>query len=171
MPRPSRWTATVASVTTTVEQPFTVSAAGGRGAWCTVADVLAFTGYTVTQPNVTTAQGVIEALLHRVWRDTDVDKRDFYWLTRAVAWQAAYHADHPELLTMMDVSSISQDGLSITFKATSGGMAMYSPIAMRFLSALFRGSNTTIRLNSAFQKNRLTRLGVTAGTSVPWTNL
>ena len=48
---------------------------------------------------------------------------------------------------------------------------MYSPIAMRFLSSLFRGSNTTIRLNSAFQKNRLTKVGITAGSTVPWSNI
>jgi hypothetical protein len=166
----ARFAATFGATVTISDEAFTVGPAGG-GAWCTVADVLAFTGYTVAQANVTTAQGSIEALIHRVWRDTDADKRDYYWLSRAVAWQSAYHFDHPELLTMMDVSSISQDGLSITFKATSASMAMYSPVALRFLSAVFRGSNTTIRFNSAFQKNRLTKLGVTAGTSVPWTNL
>lgn len=167
----ARWTATVGASTTTVQQPFTITSAGGRGAWCTVADVLAYTGYTVSQSNVTTAQGSLEALLHRVWRDTDSAKRDFYWLSRATAWQAAYHFDHPELLTMMDVQSISQDGLSITFKQSATPLAMYSPTALRFLSALFRGSNSTIRLNSAFQKNRLTKIGVTAGSSVPWNNL
>jgi hypothetical protein len=166
----ARFTATFGATVTVSDEAFAVGAAGG-GAWCTVADVLAFTGLTVSQANVTTAQGSIEALIHRVWRDTDSAKRDFYWLSRAVAWQAAYHADHPELLTMMDVQSISQDGLSITFKASGTPMAMYSPTALRFLSALFRGSNTTIRFNSAFQKNRLTKTGATAGTSVPWTNL
>lgn len=167
----ARWTATVASVTTTVEQSFTVIAAGGAGAWCTVADVMAFTGIAVAQANVTTAQGSIEALIHRVWRDSDSAGHDFYWLSRAVAWQAAYHAAHPELLTMMDVQSISQDGLSITFKSSGTPMAMYSPTALRFLSALFRGSNTTLRMNSAFQKNRLVRTAASGGTSVPWTNL
>lgn len=166
----ARFAATFGASTTVSDQSFNVGTPGG-GAWCTVADVLAFTGYTVAQGNVTTAQGSIEALIHRVWRATDSAKRDFYWLTRGVAWQAAYHFDHPELLTMMDVQSISQDGLSITFKNSGTPMAMYSPTALRFLSALFRGSNSTIRMNSAFQKNRLTKLGVTAGSSVPWSNL
>lgn len=166
----ARFAATFGSTVSVSDQPFNVGAPGG-GAWCTVADVLAYTGYTVPQINVTTAQGSIEALLHRVWRPADAAKRDFYWLSRATAWQAAYHADHPELLTMMDVQSISQDGLSITFKQSSTPLAMYSPTSLRFLSALFRGSNSTIRLNSAFQKNRLTKVGVTAGSSVPWNNL
>lgn len=166
----ARFTATFSGNPVVADVAFTIAAAGG-GAWCTVADVLAYTGLAVSSSNVTTAQGSIEALIHRVWRDTDASKRDFYWLSRAVAWQAAYHAAHPELLTMMDVQSISQDGLSITFKSSGTPMAMYSPTALRFLSALFRGSNTTVRFNSAFQKNRLTKIGATAGTSVPWRNL
>jgi hypothetical protein len=71
----------------------------------------------------------------------------------------------------MDVQSISQDGLQITFKGTSQAVQIYSPVALRCLSNLYRGSNSTIRFNSAFQKNRLTRTGVTAGSSVPWHNI
>lgn len=141
------------------------------GTWCTVTDVLTYTGRPVTQQDVNAAQGMLEALIHRVWRTTDAGKRDYYWLTRACAWQALYVNAHPELATMMDVSSISQDGLSITFKQTGQSLAIYSPVALRFLSSLFRGSNTTIRLNSAFQKNRLTRVGITAGSTVPWSNI
>lgn len=141
------------------------------GTWCTVTDVLTYTGRPVTQQDVNTAQGMLEALVHRVWRPTDAERRDYYWLTRACAWQALYVNAHPELLTMMDVSSISQDGLSISFKGSSQSVAMYSPIALRFLSSLFRGSNTTIRLNSAFQKNRPPKVGITAGSTVPWSNI
>lgn len=141
------------------------------GTWCTVTDVLTYTGRPVTQVDVNTAQGMLEALAHRVWRVTDAQRRDFYWLTRACAWQALYVNAHPELLTMMDVQSLSQDGLSISFKGSSQSVAMYSPIALRYLSSLFRGSNTTIRLNSAFQKNRPTNTGVMAGSTVPWTNI
>ena len=137
------------------------------GAWCTVTDVLSFTGAAVTATDVNIAQGMIEALVKRVWRPTDATTRDFYWLTRATAWQAAFVAAHPELLTMMDLRSISQDGLSITFRDGSTPMAMYSPTALRFLSNLFRGSNTTIRMNSAFQKNR-PRRSAGAGSSVAW---
>lgn len=166
-----RWAATVGGVAQSSEEFFTVSPSGGNGAWCSVADVLAFTGDTVEQIDVTVAQQWMEALVRRVWRASDSTKRDFYWLTRATAWQALYVNAHPELKTMMDVQSISQDGLSITFKGSTQSVAIYSPVAMRFLSNLFRGSNGTIRFNSAFQKNRLTKVGVTAGSSVPWSNL
>lgn len=142
------------------------------GTWCSVTDVLTYTGQPgARQEHVNAAQGMLEALIHRVWRSSDSTRRDYYWLTRATAWQALYVSAHPELLTMMDVQSISQDGLSISFKGSAQSLTIYSPIALRFLSSLFRGSNTTIRLNSAFQKNRLTKVGVTAGSSVPWNNL
>jgi hypothetical protein len=169
----ARWTSTVNSQTSTIEQSFTVAGSGGlNGTWCSIADVTTFTGQTVTQQDVVIAQQMVEALIRRVWRPTDATKRDFYWLNKATAWQAFYVNAHPEVLTMMDVSSMSQDGLSINFRqGASQFQALYSPIALRILNDLFRATNSTIRYNSAFQKNRLTKIGVTAGSSVPWNNL
>jgi len=168
-----RWAATVGGVAESSQEGFTVSPTGGNGAWCSVADVLRFTGTAVEQIDVTVAQQWMEALIGRVWRATDSSRSDFYWLTRATAWQALYVNAHPELKTMMDVASISQDGLSITFKGSSQSVAIYSPVALRFLSRLFRASNATLRFNSGFQKNRRARdgVGVTAGVSVPWRNI
>lgn len=142
------------------------------GTWCSVTDVATFTGQPVTQQDVNTAQQMVEALIRRVWRVTDATKRDYYWLQRATAWQALYVSVHPEVLTMMDVSSMSQDGLSIAFRSgASQFQALYAPITLRLLNDLFRATNGTIRYNSAFQKNRLTKIGVTAGSSIPWGNL
>jgi hypothetical protein len=142
------------------------------GTWCTVTDVLTYANAQVTQQDVNVAQVLIEAIVRRVWRVTDVQKRDYYWLMRATAWQARYVAAHPEVLDMMDVQSLSQDGLSITFKSASGQMlALYSPVAVRYLNNLFRGSNSTIRYNSAFQKNRPPRGSLSAGASVPWRSI
>jgi hypothetical protein len=141
------------------------------GTWCTVTDVLTFTSRPVTQADVNVAQQMIEAIVRRVWRETDSTTRDYYWLQRATAWQARYVNAHPEVVDMMDVQSISQDGLGITFKPGAQMAVLYSPITLRLLNDLYRGSNTTIRYNSAFQKNRLTKVGVTAGSSIPWNNL
>jgi hypothetical protein len=169
----ARWTATVDAQSSTTQQTFTITGGGNlAGTWCTITDVTAFTGHTVTQQDVNTAQQMIEALVRRVWRSTDAAKRDFYWLNRATAWQALYVNAHPEVLTMMDVSSMSQDGLSVQFRSgASQFQALYAPITLRFLNDLFRSTNGTIRFNSAFQKNRLTKIGVTAGSSIPWGNL
>lgn len=165
-----RWAATVNGQLESSEEFFAVAPSGG-GAWCSVGDVLKFTGSAVEQIDVTVAQQWMEALIGRVWRATDSSRGDAYWLTRATAWQALYVNAHPELKTMMDVASISQDGLSITFKGSSQSVAIYSPVALRFLSRLFRASNGTLRFNSAFQKNRRAQDGVTAGASVPWRNI
>lgn len=165
------WTATFGAVPNVTSESFTVVNAGGN-CWCALADIPALTGQPApTQEALTAAQGMLEALIHRVWRPSDALRRDFYWLTRACAWQAVYVAAHPELLTMMDVASLSQDGLSITFKGSTSALQLYSPVAMRFLNALFRGSNTTIRLNSAFQKNRPLRTGYDPAPSVSWSRL
>jgi hypothetical protein len=148
----------------------TVTAPPATGTWCTVADVPRICqGATVSAADVTAAQAVIESVIHRVWRVTDADRRDYVWLQRAVAWQSVYVNQHPEVLTMMPIQSWSQDGMSFTLAAGSGsGLSAYvSPVAMRMLDNLFRGSNGTIRFNSAFQKNRARGSGYNG--SVPWT--
>lgn len=140
------------------------------GTWCSLTDVTTYTGSTaVTQTDLNCAQVILEGHIHRIWRSTDSQHRDYYWLTRATAYQALYVHAHPELLTMMSVSSISQDGLAITFKAgDTESVPLLSPVTKRLLGAMFRGSNTSIRMNSAFQKNRQTRVGPGGG-SVSWT--
>lgn len=166
------WNATVSGVSETSSEPFTVSASELPGTWCTVADVALHAGAAVTQQDVNTAQQMVEALIRRVWRQTDATTRDYYWLQRATAWQARYVNAHPEVIDMMDVAAISQDGIGITFRSSDAQMrVLYAPIALRILNDLFRASNTTIRYNSAFQKNRLTKVGVTAGSSIPWGNI
>lgn len=171
------WTATFGTVPNVTTQSFTVASASG-GTWCALTDIPALTGQPQpSQGSLTAAQSMLEALIHRVWRATDVERRDYYWLQRAVAWQAVYVEAHPELATMMDVASISQDGLSIAFRPGTSGVPLYSPTAMRFLDALFRGSNSTIRMNSAFQKNRSRSsrrgygTGAADGPAVTWTRL
>jgi hypothetical protein len=165
------WTATFGTAPNVTTESITVSPLSGS-CWCALSDITALTGQpTPSQSSLTAAQSMLEALIHRVWRPTDVERRDYYWLARAVAWQAVYLEAHPELVTMMDVASISQDGLSITFKGGTGAVQLYSATARRFLDALYRGSNTTIRLNSTFQKNRPLRQGFDPGAAVSWTRL
>jgi hypothetical protein len=140
------------------------------GTWCSLTDVVTYTANAeVTQSDLNVAQVLLEAHIHRIWRATDVQKRDIYWLSRATAFQALYVHAHPELLIMMDPQSISQDGLSITFQQGTQRLPIIAPMALRILDAVFRASNTSIRMNSAFQKNRMVRAGVGSGGSQPWT--
>ncbi len=136
------------------------------GTWCTAVDVESFTGQTVLDTDIAAAQTIVEQAIRRVYRTTDVDSRDYYWLQRGVAWQAVYVHQHPEVLSMMGVQSMAQDGMSFTMPA--GAKLYLSPLAVQALNNLFRGSNTTIRLNSAFQRNRV-RQGSAPGGTQPWT--
>jgi hypothetical protein len=80
-------------------------------------------------------------------------------------------ADHPEILSMMGIQSWSQDGMSFSLAPGFVAKAHLAPMAIAQLDNLFRGSNTTIRFNSAFQKNRVPRHGAGFGGSVPWSSL
>lgn len=128
-------------------------------AWCTAADVLTYTGKTVTTQDVTTAQIMVEALVKRVWRDTDQDTSSYYWLNRAVAFQAAFVSDNAEMIYAGNVASLSQDGFSISFDYSSIPMTakIYSSTTLQLLNNIFRGANTTIRMNSAFQGSNTSR--------------
>lgn len=142
------------------------------GTWCSLTDVRTYTGNAeVTQADVNLAQVVLEGHIHRVWRVTDVQTRDYHWLTRATAFQALYHHAHPELMSMMDIQSQSQDGLQITYRPGTSGLPLIAPFARVHLDALYRSSNTTIRLNSAFQKNRSARRGRGGAGSASWVGI
>lgn len=145
-----------------------VTAAPATGTWCSVADVPDIcAGQTATAQDVAAAQVIIESAVHRVWRVTDADRRDYVWLKRATAWQSAYVNQHPEILTMMPIQSWSQDGMSFGLAAGTAGFKAYlAPLAIAQLNNLFRGSNTTIRFNSAFQKTRPRGSGYNG--TIPW---
>lgn len=129
------------------------------GTWATVDDVLEYTGKTVTSADVEVAQTLIEGLIKRVYRASDADTSAYYWLSRAVAWQSAYVSQHSQILNLGAVQQLSQDGFSVTFNNNAADPSSvahyYSPIALKFLDNLYRGANTTIRFNSAFQRRRL----------------
>src|SRR6266566_6092054 len=140
--------------------------------WVSLADAATVTGSaTLTQAQLNQAQVVIEGYINRVWREGDATARNgaIYWLACAVAFQAQYIAAHPELFEMMSVESIKQEGLAISFKGEIDEW-LISPIAKMFVMRLPGASNTTVRPNSAFQRNRAYR-GRTSGNSdglSPW---
>jgi len=157
---------------TTASEVVTVVAGPATGTWCTADDVPDIcNGLTATVTEVQAAQAILEGVIHRVWRATDSARRDYIWLKRACAYQAAYVHEHPEILTMMGIQSWSQDGMSFSLAPGFVAKSYLAPMALAQLDALFRGSNSTIRFNSAFQKNRVGRVGSGFGGSVPWTDI
>jgi hypothetical protein len=149
-----------------------VVSAPATGTWCSVSDVPDIcAGQTATATDVAAAQVILEGVIGRVWRVTDAQKRDYVWLKRACAYQSAYVNQHPEILTMMGIQSWSQDGMSFSLAPGFVAKAYIAPMALAQLNNLFRGSNSTIRYNSAFQRNRVGRMGSGFGGSVPWTDI
>lgn len=104
--------------------------------WCTAADVLNFTGVTVTdqqalngQALIELAQGFVGGLPDDVW----VSPRDLEWLKRATAYQCVWMLSQPALFTRMDFTALNQDGESSILRDS----ALYlSPLARKAIQRL-----------------------------------
>lgn len=130
--------------------------------WVAVDEVTDLTGATATEAEILIAQTVIEGAINRVHRDTDAAGRDYYWLKRAVAWQAKFVGEHAEAFGLpAGLVSISQDGFSASYDTSSGNVTgnTVAPVAMSMLNNLTQGANTSLRLNSAFQGSGRRRRG------------
>lgn len=105
--------------------------------WATVKDVADVTGVTVTERERLIAVHSLESMIGLI---EDVDKpdisgRDRHFLKLAVAYQAAFVKDNPDLFSGLDVTSASQDGASATFRnADSHILAPLARKAVRRLS-------------------------------------
>lgn len=121
--------------------------------YATPADVMNLTGTQVSDQQCAQAQFVIDLVTNRtIAVSGQLRPRDLGWLRYAVAYQAAWITAHPEIFTVQDVQSISQDGLSVTWRSTSGVEVRYlSPLACRALSRVSWMRSRSIAINSDFQ--------------------
>jgi hypothetical protein len=123
--------------------------------WATATEVFQITGETVTGPDLTKAQAMIELLIKRPFRAADASTKDYYWLKRAVSWQASFVKSNPDIANKLNWTSLTQDGFSVQFAANnSGNMDMtryYSALAIQALNNLYQGANTSIRMRSGFR--------------------
>lgn len=102
--------------------------------WATAADVLTYTGVTVTDADLVRAQDHIE-IIAGITEDAIVDSpRNLRLLNRAVAYQAAWETYHPDLYMHVDVDNIGQDGHSHT--PAHENAALIAPWATRCLRRL-----------------------------------
>lgn len=101
--------------------------------WATVAEVTEITSVTVTDQQLALANTVIELLVGRTADATAIRERDLRWLKRAVAFQAAWSVDQPDLLTRTETNQQIQDGQHATFRPDSHLLA---PLARRALKKL-----------------------------------
>lgn len=107
--------------------------------WAQASDVSNYTGVTVTDAQVMQAQVSIEILCGRTFAVPQVTMRvrDLYYLKLAVAFQAAWMSQQPDLFSRSDLSSISQDGMSLVYDpATAGKAVVCAPMARRAMKRL-----------------------------------
>lgn len=109
--------------------------------WASVTDVADLTGATVG--STAEAQAVIETLVGRTADSIiHISAKDLVWLKRAVAYQAAWMAGQPDLITRTEVSGSSQDGASAQYRPDAHILA---PLARRALKRLSWRGNRSVR--------------------------
>lgn len=108
--------------------------------WVTPEDVQNITRQDVTEANIAVAQEIV-AMEAGVDPEFDLDpdttpvsSGNRSKLVRAVAFQAVWVAAHPDVLETMDVTGVSQDGLSATYSAQNAHFL--APLAARYIRRL-----------------------------------
>lgn len=120
--------------------------------WASLSDVSVITGVDVDDPTLTSAQGVIEVLVGRTPDANSLMRAaDLNWLKRAVAYEAAWLKDKPDLLTQADVNSYAQDGATADLKPDAQILA---PMARRALKRLSWRGNRSVHTPSSFPRMR-----------------
>lgn len=118
-------------------------------AWASITETQAYTGISVGQDNLDAAQFMVELFADVVYGQTaSISTKNLRLLKMAVAYQAAWMTDHPDLFTHVDVSSINQDGIFYVQKHDNA--YLLAPMARRALARLSwkRNRNIKIRPNT-----------------------
>lgn len=114
--------------------------------WATVDDVAEVTGVTVTDTQLRLAQMQVELRVGRTSDATGIGSRDLRWLKKAVAYQAVWAKDQPDLLTRSETTgAVIQDGVHVQQSAQAQQMA---PLALASLRRLSWRGNRTVSVTS-----------------------
>lgn len=113
--------------------------------WATAADVLAYTGATVTDAQISVSQGVID-IYSQVTTDTidPISERDRRLLKQALAYQTVWQINQVDVFTRTDVSSVNQDNMQ--FAPANAEALMLAPLAKRCLDRLSWRRPRSLRL-------------------------
>ena len=116
-------------------------------AWATVAETLTYTGITVTEAEVQQAQFIVELFCDTTEEASDaglISSKNLRFLKMAVAYQAAWITEHPDLFTHVDVSTMLQDGLQFTRGHENA--TLLAPLARRAINRLSWKRNRSIKV-------------------------
>lgn len=117
-------------------------------AWATTAETLSYTGITVSDDTLDSAQAMIELFSDVTEVSSDaglISPKNLRLLKLAVAYQAAWMTSQPDLFTRSDVGLMTQDGISFTSPHANSGIL--APMAKRAIERLSwrRNRNQKIR--------------------------
>lgn len=142
--------------------------------WATPAEVVEITGITVDDEQLGRAQTTIELFVGRIESElstANMSAMSLAWLKRAVAYQAAWMADQPDLFTHKAVNRVSQDGASVDLKPDA---QMLAPFAKRALKKLgWKGTRsiytpTSVGVTSSYYPGSEDVAGVHDFPDDPW---
>lgn len=119
--------------------------------WCTIKQTQGITKRLVSDETLAAAQSIIEiacGVFADAVEETDTDlpiaqyiaANDLRWLRMAVAWQAVWVGEHPDLLERDYTTSESADGQSATWGPDGQWLAPLAKRALRNLS--WRGTRS-----------------------------
>lgn len=117
-------------------------------AWASTAETFSYTGITVSQDTIDSAQAMIELFADVTIASSNlgsISPKNLRLLKLAVAYQAAWMTSQPDLFTRSDVGLMTQDGISFTSPHANSGIL--APMARRALDRLSwrRNRNQRIR--------------------------
>lgn len=103
--------------------------------WATPEQVLAVTGVSVTDAQLTQAQSVIDIFSNITFDDADtISLRDTRLISLATCYQAVWQANQIDVTTRTDVSALTQDGIQVTPRGADS--LLLAPLAKRCLDRL-----------------------------------
>ncbi len=117
-------------------------------AWATTAETLSYTGMTVSDDTLDSAQAMSELFSDVTETSSDaglISPKNLRLLKLAVAYQAAWMTSQPDLFTRSDVGLMTQDGISFT--SPHANSSVLAPMAKRAIDRLSwrRNRNQRIR--------------------------
>lgn len=104
--------------------------------WASESDVSDITGIEVDSGTLARAQATIEVIVGRVESElstANMRTSDQAWLKKAVAYQAAWMSDQPDLFTRSETKRVSQDGASVEWSPNGQTLAPFAKKALRRL--------------------------------------
>ncbi|MBT2365241.1 hypothetical protein J7E88_07880 [Streptomyces sp. ISL-10] len=117
--------------------------------WASPAETLTWTGATVTQAELEMAQSIIELFAGTTELASDagrISTKNLRLLKKAVAYQAVFMQEHPDLFTSMDMTEMAEgSGSGMQISLTAYGLYL-APLAKMCISQLSWKAVRSIRV-------------------------